>query len=88
MDKKLKAKWVKALRSDQFTQLTPAHAYESEGKHCCLGVLAVLGGQRPWQLRPWLMDQGIDRETIEAFIDVNDEGVPFEVIAGLIAEAL
>jgi hypothetical protein len=37
MDKKLKAKWVKALRSGEYKQ--GGGYLFSDGKYCCLGVL-------------------------------------------------
>lgn len=39
MDKKLKAKWVKALRSGKYVQASPAKSWFEDGRHCCLGVL-------------------------------------------------
>lgn len=42
MDKKLKAKWVKALRSGKFKQCHDAYYNGKRGMHaayCCLGVL-------------------------------------------------
>lgn len=40
MKPEIKTKWVKALRSDEFTKTTGRLAYSSG--HCCLGVLAEL----------------------------------------------
>ena len=46
MDKKLKAKWVKALRSGDYKQ---CHGFLYEGGgYCCLGVLQhVITGKQP-----------------------------------------
>jgi hypothetical protein len=38
MDKKLKAKWVKALRSGKYEQGKEV-LVDNKGKYCCLGVL-------------------------------------------------
>lgn len=38
LTKKLKAKWIEALRSDEYGQTT-AHLCDGEGNFCCLGVL-------------------------------------------------
>lgn len=35
--KRLKAKWLKALKSGKYTQRTVY--LENEGRHCCIGVL-------------------------------------------------
>lgn len=88
MNRKLKAQWVKALRSGEYEQMAPALCYQEGGKYCCLGVLAAVAGQQGSQLRPWLTEIGLDFESIDGFITMNDGGVPFEVIAGLIREAL
>ena len=42
MDKKLKAKWVKALRSGKFKQ-TRGTLFDGVSAYCCLGVLNVIG---------------------------------------------
>ena len=47
MDKKIKAKWVKALRSGKYKQGTGV-LFNGE-KHCCLGVLCVVLGMKPRQ---------------------------------------
>lgn len=47
MDQELKAKWVKALRSGEYQQLTPGGKHwRRDGKHCCLGVLGELLGEQ------------------------------------------
>ncbi len=43
MNSEIKAKWVAALRSGDFTQGTGALNYD--GRYCCLGVLCELGRQ-------------------------------------------
>jgi len=42
MDAKLKAKWVKALRSGKFEKTTSQ--LKDGDAYCCLGVLCVVGG--------------------------------------------
>jgi hypothetical protein len=90
MDKKLKSKWVKALLSGEFEQTTGC-LRDSKG-YCCLGVLhKVATGSDPYTLwdgdRPKCVEKiGHDAEL--ALAAVNDDGVPFEMIAGLIDEAL
>lgn len=42
MDAELKAKWVKALRSGEYQQIT-RHLKTGDG-HCCLGVLCEVAG--------------------------------------------
>lgn len=88
MNRKLKAQWVKALRSGEYEQMAPALCYQEGGKYCCLGVLATVAGQRGTQLRPWFEEIGLENDILNEFITMNDEGVPFEVIAGVIREAL
>lgn len=43
MDKRLKKKWVKALRSGEYEQ-GRGHLCR-DGKYCCLGVLCVVAGE-------------------------------------------
>lgn len=43
MDKKLKAKWVKALRSGRYKQ-AEGFLKTADGKFCCLGVLCTISG--------------------------------------------
>lgn len=95
MDKKLKAKWIKALRSGKYSQ-SMGMMYEPEtAGFCCLGVLCSVAGAKLNQIE----DMGfpihvnefkniIDDEIAGQLADLNDDGVPFEVIAGLIQEAL
>lgn len=47
MDKKLKTKWVKALRSRKYKQGGNYLCQRREGKdvYCCLGVLAEVAGE-------------------------------------------
>lgn len=45
MDKKLKARWVKALRSGKYKQCT-GKLTDKKGGYCCLGVLQRLVTRR------------------------------------------
>lgn len=72
MDKAIKKKWVKALRSGRYKQGAARLFDEKDGTHCCLGVLC-----RVMRLRPdnsvfggfygyggqngWLSDQMLER---------------------------
>ena len=42
MDKKLKAKWVKALRSGEFKQARQRYFDNDTNGYCCIGVLVCL----------------------------------------------
>lgn len=78
MDKNLKAKWVEALRSGDFTQLTPGGMnWRLDGKHCCLGVLGELTDEQAamdgYDFGSALSDKyGIDFEQRCHLIDMND----------------
>ena len=45
MDKKIKAKWIKALRSGKYKQ--GKQYLKSRGRYCCLGVLCEVLGMKP-----------------------------------------
>lgn len=85
MDSKLKAKWVKALLSGNYEQGTGAMFNDS--KYCCLGVLCDVAG---WPMEDYVkVDRAIGIDARDALWRLNDrEGMPFDVIAGLIQEAL
>jgi hypothetical protein len=91
MDKVLKRKWVKALRSRKFKQ---ERGHLGLGnKLCCLGVLSVVATGRP-QCLQWR--ELIDQDP-RALIDLNDGkkikgkfvgGKPFSKIADYIEKHL
>ena len=91
MDKKLKAKWVAALTSEKYSQ-TQHRLRDGFGGYCCLGVLHLVAtGKEPPTL--WDDDRPVCVRRLGKSIELelarmNDEGVPFEVIAGLIHEVL
>jgi hypothetical protein len=101
MDKKLKAKWVKALRSGKFKQGNGVLYNPNKRTHCCLGVLSQVDGHSTdaiaWKYYPSHADINLLPHEIEReFADLNDMKdetgalipVPFDMIAGLIEEAL
>lgn len=54
MDKKIKAKWLKALRSGKYKQ-GDGYLYQvcgDEHRFCCLGVLAHIASPVPWRRAP------------------------------------
>jgi hypothetical protein len=48
MDKELKEKWVKALRSGEYKQGTGV-LKSLDGEYCCLGVLCEVGKLGAWE---------------------------------------
>lgn len=96
MDKKLKTKWVNALRSGRYKQDQGCLKVRGGG-YCCLGVLAVVSGKALsthgadgfLESFPDLMEQ-LPFEIQDELAKLNDEAdpVPFEMLAGLIHEAL
>jgi hypothetical protein len=70
MDKKLKAKWVKALTSGRYKQAREALKEESDlplGKpgYCCLGVLLTVSGKGSWHNGAYDIGSGEDAITCE-----------------------
>jgi hypothetical protein len=47
MDKKIKEKWVQALRSGEYKQGTTLLYNKEQNTYCCLGVLSVINGVNP-----------------------------------------
>jgi hypothetical protein len=92
MDKKLKAKWVKALRSGNYPQ--GQNVLYAKGKFCCLGVLHICAGDTVDDIDgvtygvadDLINDNGV--VVADELAQLNDDGVPFEMIAGLIEETL
>ncbi len=89
MDQELKAKWVKALRSGEFKQLSPGGSdWTRDGMHCCIGVLGELLGHqlamREHHFRSRLVDV-LPENSVDALIDLNDrDGKTFSEIADYI----
>jgi len=95
MDQEIKRKWVEALRSGRYQQ-GPQKLYDShKNTFCCLGVLGHVKGMRLIKLDGEELLQGntgrchsLPMAAQEGLAGCNDEGVPFDMIAGLIDEAL
>lgn len=95
MDKKLKAKWVKALRSGKYPQST-GYLYDAfGGGYCCLGVLCKVKGAKRDEISGLGYPNDtkrfydiIDPKVAKQLASLNDKKVPFEMLAGLISEAL
>ncbi len=92
MDQAIKRKWVKALLSGKYEQGLHYMHFIHDNSYCCLGVLrecAGLGGLNRFNLTDEELEQvNLDLEISHELIRLNDEGVPFDMIAGLIQEAL
>jgi hypothetical protein len=86
MDKELKNKWVKALCSGEYEQ--GAGQLRDGAQFCCLGVLAEISRSRYAGYEALASKRLLDTEIQYELGKVNDAGVPFEVIAGLIDCAL
>lgn len=88
MTKDQKRRWVKALRSGKYRQGV-AMLKNDIGEYCCLGVARDFCGAR--QLRngtQYLSSRYLPNDIQRSLAMVNDYGVPFDMIAGLINEAL
>ena len=94
MDAKLKAKWVRALRSGKYKQALGRLHYAQPNAFCCMGVLGEQLGIGTEQLgshgRLYVLtkDTPVPMRHEMALADMNDSGVPFELIAGFIHENL
>ena len=97
MDAQLKAKWVAALRSGQFTQGRDYLYNPSKGSYCCLGVLCAINGisedaissQMTTDISRWLDSDLLSKEQRDHLGNkMNDAGVPFAEIADYIEKNL
>ncbi len=95
MDKKLKAKWVKALMSGKYKQGEGCLRLGDE--YCCLGVLRAVNDPKDESYRIfdeqknwWISIKkfGLPHKVQAGLADLNDEFIPFPVIAGFIQENL
>ena len=67
MDKNLKSKWIKALRSGRYRQ--GQDGLRSGGKYCCLGVLAQINGAKWIERKPFIGERSVgDRNSPEGFL--------------------
>lgn len=98
MDKKLKAKWVKELRSGKYRQTK--HVLAAHGAYCCLGILRCL---LPADVRKLPIDHvgyshvlnrkqqqaaGLVKRQQKSLAGLNDKGKSFKQIADYIEENL
>lgn len=95
MDKKLKTRWVKALLSGRYKQGTSYLYDEIHQEFCCLGVLCVVAGAKREAIESIGLPKSVDgfrniigRREANKLACLNDAGVPFDVLAGLIDQAL
>lgn len=78
MDKKIKAKWVKALRSGEYKQTDSQLDRVDEGgsvSHCCLGVLRRVQGCTTYSSNgmPSLKYRaGLEKDQLDKLIFLND----------------
>ena len=93
MDAKLKAKWVKALRSGRYRQ--GIGSLYSRRRYCCLGVLAITFKRRKEDIKgfAFLSDHNnchglLEHDAQKGLASMNDVLIPFDVIAGFIHENL
>lgn len=102
MDRKIRDKWVEALRSGEYKQGQNA-LRTNDNKFCCLGVLCDVVDANCWTTRGGVYYYGLQRYTLprqlmetlqlsipqEAMIiELNDTGHTFEEIADYIEERL
>jgi hypothetical protein len=98
MDKKLKAKWVKALMSGKYKQGVDGRLHNwAMNTYCCLGVLRHVNDPKDISYRHFdeqpngwidIKKFGLSHKIQEGLAEMNDDGVPFPVIAGFIQENL
>jgi len=92
LTKKLKQKWIKALRSEDYAQgIGELH---SEDKYCCLGVLEAIdeeivsGSSSMLYQFPHFPEKscvvGLPKKIQEKLAGMNDAGDSFETIASWI----
>lgn len=99
LPKAFKKKWVDALLSGEYKQ-ADCGLVSKTGRCCCLAVAAIESGFRREELRDdgWVMSEKFKGAIPEnfrlnsaiqfAFSDLNDDGVPFDIIAGIINQWL
>jgi hypothetical protein len=102
LPKDFKKKWVAALRSKKYKQ-GRAELYDTiEDTYCCLGVAEIVAGNTRDKIAglafprasigcrsPRLLHvDGLGRHIAIELSALNDEDIPFEVIAGLVQENL
>lgn len=84
MKKSLKDRWIKALLSGEYKQ-GKGRLKKGEG-YCCLGVLCEVGNIPYTGSSGFPGNSGLRIIVELGLASMNDEGVPFDVIAGFIKE--
>lgn len=88
----LKAKWLEALRGDEYKQTTSTMYRPETDGYCCLGVLAICAGRTKAEIQrdTYLVSEGkynilsgIQQRTLAY---MNDNGKSFVQIADYIEE--
>lgn len=100
MDSETKAKWVAALRSDEYKQGRGCLRSEAD-EFCCLGVLADILDHKGWRRErsrsAWSWRGGLleilPEDVLNVWVqsvltEVNDDGTPFSTIADWIEKNL
>ena len=96
MDKKLKAKWVTALRSGRYRQAR-GELKSASGAYCCLGVLRKIMHPKSVLERnkvdgylcgKHLKEAGLGADQQYALVAMNDDGESFSEIAAYIEAKL
>lgn len=95
MDKKLKAKWLKALRSGKYKQGMELLKFEGDNKQtrfCCLGVLCDVGHIRSTSSAVIKGKNGdyriLPQNVQQTLTEMNDGGKRFTTIATYIEKNL
>ena len=99
MDKKLKARWVKALRSGRYKQ--GDGTLKADGRYCCLGVLRQIADPKDRGFRrarasddnallsnKQLRRFGLTNKRQNELAEMNDGGQKFPAIADYIEKHL
>jgi len=82
MTKKQKQKWIKVLRSGKYKQ--GSNHLKLNNRYCCLGVAREIGVCYRYNLEEFVNISFLPIKIQKALANLNDNGVPFEVIAGFI----
>jgi hypothetical protein len=96
VDKKMRSKWLRALRSGKYKQGRNALLNKQDG-YCCLGVLASVCGVPKQRLLEHSASTGgmhmpeldvLGCDTTNTLIEMNDSGKRFTTIANWIEKNL
>ena len=100
LPKEFKKKWVAALRSGKYKQARGVLYDEYNKGYCCLGVSGKVCGYPDSELKTEFFRFGFDQipqilkgdcytnPIVEGLTDLNDDMIPFEIIAGVVNEWL